>query len=43
MAPIEFGVTKTKVAVTLNYKMVSADYIENHVSQSFHISHLDWS
>ena len=45
MNPIHFGFTRSKVKVTLtlNVKMVSADYLENHLSQRFHISPVDWS
>ena len=44
MTSIDFGVTRSKVSVTvtLNVKMVSADF-ENHLSLSLHISHVDWS
>ena len=45
MTPIDFGVTRSKVKVTatLNVKMVSADYLENFISQSLYISHVGWS
>ena len=44
MTPIDFMVSrsKAKVTVTLNVKMVSADYIENHQSKRFHILLVDW-
>ena len=45
MTPIDFGVTCSKVKVTmaLNDKIVSADYLENHLSRGLDISHIDWS
>ena len=45
MTAIDFGVTrsKVKVTVTLNVKMFAADFLENLLSQSLHISHIDWS
>ena len=41
----DFGVTrsKVKITVTFNVKMVSADYIENHLSKSLHILLVNWS
>ena len=41
MTPIDFGVTKSKVTVNLNVKMVSADYLENHLPQRLNISPVD--
>ena len=43
MTPIDFGVirSKVKVTVTLKVKMVSAD-LEKYLSQSLHILHVDW-
>jgi len=45
MTPIEFGFTRLKVKVTRvtckNANMVFGFYIENYLSQSFHISHAD--
>ena len=32
-----------KITAALNVKMVSADYLKNSLSQSLHISHVDWS
>jgi hypothetical protein len=44
MTPIDFWVTRSKVKVTgaLNVRMVSTDYLENYLSQSLDISHIDW-
>ena len=41
MTPIDFGVTRSKVKVTVNFhfKMVSANYPEYYISQSLYISH----
>jgi hypothetical protein len=43
MTPIDFGVTwsKVKVTGTSNGKIVSAQYLENYLSQSFDISYVD--
>ena len=45
MIPIDFGFGRSKVKVTVfvYVKLVSAQYLENHLSQSLHISHGDWS
>ena len=45
MIPNDFGFSKSKVKVTLlvYVKLVSAQYLENHLSQSLHVSHGDWS
>ena len=40
--PIDFG-SKVKVTVFVNVKLFSAQYLENHLSQSLHISPMDWS
>ena len=39
--PIDFGFSRSKVKVTVfvYVKLVSAQYLENHLSQSLHISH----
>jgi len=44
MTPIDFVFTRSKVMVTRvtfvnNVKRISAYYLENYLSQSFHISH----
>ena len=42
--PIDVGFTSLKVKVTRDtLKKFSDHYIENFLSQSFHISHADWS
>ena len=43
--PIDFGFSRSKVKVTvfIYVKFVSTQYLENHLSQSLHISHGDWS
>ena len=47
--PIDCGFTRSKVKVlivvfvTNNVNMVSASYLENCLTQSFYISHADWS
>ena len=45
MIPIDFGFSRLKVKVTvfIYVKLFSAQYLENHVLQSLHISHGDWS
>ena len=45
MTPTDFADTKSKVKDTLalNVKKVSTDYLENHLSQSLHISIVHWS
>ena len=45
MIPIEFGLSRSKVKVTVlvYVKLVSIQYLENHLSQSLHISHGDRS
>jgi len=45
MASIDFGFTRSKVKVTrvLFVKSVSAHFLENYLSQSYHISHAGWS
>jgi len=49
MANIDIAFTRLKVKVTMftfvknNVNMVSAYYLENSLSQRFHISHADWS
>jgi len=48
MTPIDFRFTRSKVMVTMvtcksNVNMVSPQYFENCLRQSFHISHADWS
>ena len=43
--PIDFGFSRSKVKVTvfIYVKLVSAQYLENNLSQSLHVSHVDWS
>ena len=44
--PIGFGLTRYRSHGSLvkqQNKMVSAHYLDNYLSQSFHISHADWS
>ena len=45
MVSIDFGFTRSKVKVTraLFVKSGSAHFLENYLSQSYHISHVDWS
>jgi len=47
MTPFDFGFTRLKVNVTRvlvkNVNMLSAHYHDCYLSQSFHISHTDWS
>jgi hypothetical protein len=45
MTYIDFGVTSLKFKVTgvLNFGMVSAQYLENYLSESLNISHIDGS
>jgi hypothetical protein len=44
MTPIDFRITNSNVIETeaLDVKMVSADYLDKFLSQSLHISHIDW-
>ena len=45
MIPIDFGFSRSKVKVTVFVcvKLISAQYLENHLLQSLHISDVDWS
>ena len=45
MIPIDFGFSRSKVKITgfIYVKLVSAQYLENHLSQNLHISHGGWS
>jgi hypothetical protein len=45
MTPIDFRVTKSKAKVSgaLNVRMVPAHYLGYYLSQSLHITHIDWS
>ena len=43
MTTIDFEVTMSKVKVTFNDKMVTANFLENNYLLTFHISQYDWS
>ena len=45
MTRFDLGFTRSKVKVKRFFfvKMVSAHFLENSLSQSYHISHFDWS
>ena len=45
MIPIDFGFSRSKVNVTVfvYVKLIFAQYLENHLSQSLHFSHVDWT